>query len=195
MSVEEIIARYAEVARPLILQFTGPHSCIAAARTTIECLRLFGVPALALPVRWSVYCREKNFAYVSGLDPETKAKAQNAAAVFIDQGTPSTWDGHLVVVAGTGSKRYLIDASFDQASAPEYGVTIHPMVLVVPINDATIPSGSIAATLQLQAETGEIMEVDYVPSGDHSFESAPAWGTDHLQILIALICRRMRTTA
>ncbi len=179
MSPADIIARYAEVARPVILEFFPPNSCIASTRITIEVLSRFGIKAQPVPVCFVAECRERQLAYVSGIDLKGRAHQ-------IQHATVDAWRGHLVAVA----HRHLIDASFDQCSMPDHGVPIPPFVFVVPLPDSIRPR-EIHAVLELVTDTGEKLKVQYFPLRDETFSEAPAWELDHLQPAIEMICRRM----
>lgn len=188
----EIIAHYAAIARPLILEFFPPNCCVAASRVTIECLRSFGVDAVAVAMKLVVECRPREVAYLVGLSRAERRKAKKQAAAWTDRAQPDAWNGHLVVVARGERRQFMIDPSFDQASMPGHGVTIPPCILVVPVG-AEIPPDSIGAELELVTDDGEELRVRYIPSGDSGFTHLPAWGTDHVAPLVQMICERMRT--
>lgn len=190
MTPEQTITRYAAVARPLILQFFPPNACIAASRITIECLGRFGIKAKAFPMKFAVESTKHQVRFTVGLDDKEKAEAAANAASSHSRMGLKAWNGHVVVITKGKGNRYLIDASFDQASMPAHGVPIKPHVLVVPIGKE-IPPEDIFAELGLVTDGGEDLNVKYIPLRDRSFLDAPAWETDHLQPVIAMICRRM----
>lgn len=186
MNAELAIVRFAAVARPMILAFFPPNSCIAASRIAVEVLQRFGVSAEAVPVSLIVEAKARALAFVSGV------KLKGGATELRPSG-PDSWAGHVVVIAsGFGKRRYLIDASFDQCSMPDHGVPVPPCVLVVPIEQASIEPENIAAELALETDTGEMLHVMYWPLRDRSFVTAPAWETGHLQPVIELICEQMQ---
>lgn len=114
MTNAEIIEHFAAVARPLILKyFPARNSCIAATRTTIECLRRFGIRARAAPVALALEIPAYELAYISGLTEEQRNKSKAAAKGFVDRtGDPDKWPGHLVAVA---EDRWFIDPTIDAA--------------------------------------------------------------------------------
>jgi hypothetical protein len=179
MRAEDIVRRYASVARPVILEFFPPNSCIAASRITIEVLRRFGIKAQAVPVSMVVQSKSRDLAFVSGLDMKGRAHQIRPAS-------KNAWNGHCIAIAGG----HLIDASFDQCDMADRGVHIPPYILTVRIGDK-VRLNSFHAVLEMITDDGEALEVQYFPLNDWSFLQSPAWETDHLQPAIQLICARM----
>ena len=183
MNGNEIIQRFAYVARPVILSYFPSNSCIASTRIAIEVLARFGVEADALAVGMIVEVKALSLAYVSGF-----AVRHLATILRLDS---APWDGHLVAIATVGESRYLVDASFDQVSMPEQGLQIAPFVFVAPLPDPTLLTGTIGMILTLVSDTGQKISVRYSPIPNQTFRDAPAWETDHLQPAIATICKLM----
>lgn len=192
----EILEVFAEVARPMILQFFPPNSCIAAARTTLECLKRFSVDAYAEPVRFVVKIEELNLAFTTGLSEDERRRAISDADSWFDAATrESGWNGHLIVLAV--NRRYLVDPTFDQAfyqltQAGKLIEPLEPLVLVLPLDEPATDRFGI--TFGARFSNGLNATVMYDSIADKSFLEAPAWERDHLQPLIYSIVRRMRET-
>lgn len=52
---QAVIHSFAMVARPIILEYFPPRSCISSTRIVIECLQAFGILARPIPVQFSLY--------------------------------------------------------------------------------------------------------------------------------------------
>ena len=181
-----VVDVFAFVARPVILDYFPPNSCIQSTHIAIECLKAFGMEAQPIAVKWMVLNEARKVAHVGGvvgkerdhlrkLNPDWHTKQEGG------------WAGHLIAVA----PGFMIDASFDQANNPEHGLNIPPFILAVPV-PPSIPLDSIAANLQLSTDNGELLKVNYTPSGDQSFYFTPAWESDDIQPAVRRIVRQMR---
>lgn len=127
--VEEILQRYAEVARPEILRDHTPHSCIAATWITIETLSRLEIRAEPLEVTLSVgNAAYKRLVGEIGL-PQNREELDgwfndhgaDVRGVGFDPPTAGGIGGHVVALVD-GS--HLVDASIDQASNPSTGIVL-----------------------------------------------------------------------
>jgi len=177
IEISRIIEAYAAVARPIILNFFVPNSCIASSRITVEVLSRFGVSAEAIATKFVVLLPEKKLAYVSGLDPQERADANDSMNV------------HVIVLAGD---RWFLDASFDQVRGP-LKITLEPKVFVIPLDGQTIEDKySVDMDLKCALDDGTPIEIRYVTHCGDAFKRTPAWETDHLRVPIHLICTAMK---
>jgi len=128
--VEEILQRYAEVARPEILRDHTPHSCIAATWITIETLSRLEIRAEPLEVTLSVgNAAYKRLIGESGRPPRSREELDewssdygaDVLGVGFDPPAPGGIGCHIVAVVD-GS--HLVDASIDQASEPSTGIVL-----------------------------------------------------------------------
>jgi hypothetical protein len=175
----DALAAFAEVARPLMLQFMPPNSCVACARIAIEVLTRFGLRAYPLPVQF--VCSNDRTAYMAGVDPPAHAIRLHDAEL--------PWRGHVVVGVWREHEEdwWLIDPSFDQASAPDHGMPIPPTILVIAMTPDVEPRYA-----HVVAEfTNPRVNVEYMPLDDYSFTDSPAWERDYLLPVVQLICERM----
>lgn len=179
LSNSEIIELYAGVARPIMLKYMPPNSCVSATRITIETLKLFSVDAVPAPTKFCVANLDSGKAYTSGLSEEEIEQAANVTA------SPwrGEWRGHLVAVA---DRRWLIDPTFDQAllalGLPANGCTTN--VVRVPKN---IDPNRIHAVLKGAANNGTPIEVEYISTGNHSYQDSEAWNDAGVPVLTEII--------
>ena len=126
--VEDILGRFAEVARPEILRDHIPNSCIASTWITIEALRRLGINAEPLEVRLTVgNAAYKRLVSEIGRPPQSEEELEewsnqhgaDVVGVGFDPPTPGNIGGHIVALAD-GS--HLVDASIDQVSNPATGI-------------------------------------------------------------------------
>jgi len=191
IEISRIIEAYAAVARPIILNFFVPNSCIASSRITVEVLSRFGVSAEAIATKFVVLLPEKKLAYVSGLDPQERADAKKKSQTWIDllPDGDDSMNVHVIVLAGD---RWFLDASFDQVRGP-LKITLEPKVFVIPLDGQTIEDKySVDMDLKCALDDGTPIEIRYVTHCGDAFKRTPAWETDHLRVPIHLICTAMK---
>lgn len=186
--IDAVVKAYAEVARPLILRwFPEPNSCIAASRATIEVLDCFGIRAWPLSVRMKVEVKEAHVGFGMGLLPEEQSRAERNPNHSRFSTRSKGWPGHLIV--GT-ENNWLIDPTFDTVFRGfrklGYDSGYSNMILAVPAGKEVDPLG-FAMTGEYVLNDGNTLEVTYLSSPNEDYRKAPAWETDHLQILIGQI--------
>jgi hypothetical protein len=122
------IAAFAKMARPIMRRYMSANSCIAAARTTIEVLRIFGIPAAALPVKYSFAVPSRLYQRVAGLSDEERAEVRKKVVAFREEkDEEGGWEGHLIVLASG----YLLECTIDQMGSEEFGVRLPEEILAI----------------------------------------------------------------
>lgn len=179
---EQLIQSYASKARPVMLEYLGLNSCIAAARVTCEYFSRHDITARVQPVKFVVEDKARNLAFCSGLSDEERATAKQSTK--LSEG----WNGHLIVIA---DNRYILDPSFDQALAalglkPEIGM------LCVENNAAGVRMDELLdITLVMRMDDGAELSVRYIPLDDDSYLETEAWNDDGLPYLVSEIALRI----
>lgn len=159
MTTCDILRRYAAVARPIIRQDFAAASCIASTAITIEVLRLHGISAVPFPCKVLVF----NAPFVQRIEREDRFP--DAAETIVWTTGTDLWSvglgfsrpheqhvGHYVALA---EGRYLIDASIDQASRPEKGINLPP-VMVGDVNP-DFRDGKAGTNYQVLGPGGELV--------------------------------------
>lgn len=144
--VEEGVERAVEIieairlyARPEILKWYRPDSCIASSRVVFDLLRGYGMKPLAV----ACGVRVMNAALVKRIAKEGRHPRDDAEIRKWSRGDGSwnvgvgdtgverkhRWDGHLVVLA---YRQVMIDVSIDQANRPHKDIVLKPIVVTVP---------------------------------------------------------------
>lgn len=173
MTAVEILARFASVARPIILQEFRADSCIASSAITMKVLSHFDLAARPFPCKLMVL----NDAFVNRLETEGHWPTPDETIRWCEDG--QSWSvgvgfshssepevGHLIVIVG---EKYLVDASFDQASRPTRNLAL-PGVLVQPV-----PS-SFRRSLESFPYEGDGYVAIYEPAPKNKvWRSAPDW--------------------
>lgn len=190
LPVEEVIARYAAVARPMMLEFMERSSCISAAKLTCEVLRIFNLKAQVLPYAMVMQVPELKLAYLVGLRGEDKEKARRDAANWTERThKQGGWDGHVVAIV---EGRWLIDAAFDQVEME--GFRMPPMILVLDMGENKIPLCDRGIDVAAVNDDGLKFTLQYRPLDDWSFEQSDAWKDEGLPYLAAAIGDAMTPT-
>lgn len=128
------IAALHAVARPIILRRFRPDSCIASTRIGQMALAEFGVQAGALSVEVTLINRPYAEVWSRlGRDPKADELPDDAYALALGHeregvDDDDTYNGHVVLTAG----RYMVDLSIDQASRPQYGIQVRPLLAQMP---------------------------------------------------------------
>jgi hypothetical protein len=194
MATEAVIHAFAMVARPIILEYFTPRSCIASTRIAIECLRPFGVVARPVPCTFYLHIPSLNLLYFSGATAEERARLKTTNEyVELPACSGLGWQGH---VCAWVEDRYWLDPSFDQGfqALEEAGKILQgvetPQIHVMELSD---PIGR-EFTLEGKGEMEDGTEtlIRYLSLDDNSFLETPAWQLDHLQFAIRRIKREMR---
>lgn len=194
--VEPFIRAYAAIARPMILHyFPEPNACIAACRTTLECLKRFGVRSRVEAVELVVTVPDLELSYVSGLSVESKQRAIDKSKELLSvENATDAWDGHVVVIA---DGYWLIDPTFDAPFAAMYQAgklkeRLEPAVSFVKTESPMRDAGWYMK-IGVGFSDGTMVDVQYNSRPEYrSFTKTPAWEIDHLQPLIHSICEGMK---
>ena len=132
-SIESLLSRFSEVARPEILKDHLPNSCVASTWITIEVVRQFGFSATPLEVRLTVGNAEyRRLRDQHGRPPRTNEElvdwGNRHGAWTIGVG----WDqesggigGHVVALL---EGRYLVDASIEQVTDASHEIVPPPVL-------------------------------------------------------------------
>lgn len=137
-----VIQRLPQVARPFILPEYGPDSCIASSFIGMKVLQHFKIPAKPL----LVYNFILNHGFIAAVNihsrmPHDAAELEewhvrfgaHSIGLGIRKGLnqQKKLDGHVVLQ----TEDYLVDMSLDQASRPEYDMTLFPSAFKISKND------------------------------------------------------------
>lgn len=177
-----LIERFAVIARPMMIEFMGPNSCIAASRVTVECLRLIGIPAIPVPTKFVVQVPSIERAYAAGLTSEEMATAKTSQRIW---GTG--WEGHLVVFA---DDRYLLDPSFDAAETA-LALPVDHKVQIFDLGQKPDLEYMHLEMVAISEEVGQI-KIQYVSTRDESYQDTEAWNDEGLPLLATDILLKMR---
>ena len=185
-----VIEAFAKTARPIMRQFMSANSCIGAARTTIEVMRLYGLRAVEKPVCYAFQVPARKYARVSGFSAEARAEMEAKATSWRDELTENGWNGHLLVLV---EDRWLIDAAIDQADAPEFGVPVPPEIFVVDTKGRAEwnPLENFEAEMVLVLDSGDRAELRYCSIGNRDYRDSEAWTDEGLPLLAHLIATEM----
>ena len=164
------------VAKASLRRVFREDSCINSTRVLFEVYRAFGVPAEAFAVRTRIYSRAfAERAHREGRVPETPEEVHSWTrepgvwSIGIGYGfdlRPGKWPGHLVLRAAG----HLLDSTIDQASRPEHGIAMPPMLLI-----QNVPEGFWHAIGPLEVEVdGQHLIYEARPR-DTSYVVSPAW--------------------
>ena len=184
MNSDAILKRYCDIARPMMLKFMPPNSCIAATRVTCECLRRLGFKVDPVPMKFVVTIPERETAYTSGVSAKERATAKRSIRYeeFSDG-----WEGHLVAI--TNDK--LIESAFDQAVIALSLPLQRPEIMWFPLPKTRGEAFHVEYFGHID-DTGEKIKIDYVTTGDHSYTSSEAWTDEGLPLLAEMILKRMQ---
>jgi hypothetical protein len=138
----EIAAWLARHARPLILEHYRADSCIESTAIAIDVLRAYGVGVLPVPVQVKIF-NEPAWRLFSrgyyGKAPTERVAWDLSGAWSIGIGyidtpipLPGRYAGHLVALLTDG---WLLDLSLDQASRPQHGMSLTPLLHPVDLRD------------------------------------------------------------
>jgi hypothetical protein len=192
---QAVIHSFAMVARPIILEYFPPRSCISSTRIVIECLQAFGILARPIPVQFSLCVPSQKLAYLACGPDELSRARQHNQVVELKPFSGAGWPGHLIALA---EGRYWIDASFDQAFhsfvdagrlAPGIETPqIHVLELRLPL-----PDGEFALDALGEMEGGAEVRITYTSLADESYRQCAAWEFDTAtQAASRRIVRRMQ---
>ena len=165
------LKRMLAAVRDRVLQHYRPDSCIATTKAIIEIVR--PADAYALHVKALVMNGPFVDLLGSGADPESPegiaaGTESGAWAVHVGAGDPEPgkWAGHLVAIV---ERKWLVDASIDQASRPEHDIHLTEPV-VAKVTEAFLRGKEPLLVVVKKA----FIRYDAVP-GDKSYRASPNW--------------------
>jgi len=176
MNTWNLLLRYAEVARPIILQHFRADCCIASTAITIDVLKALDVSAVPFPCQAMIF----NAAFIErtnrlGRWPtrEEMLEWTNGSGPWsVGLGYPPNdeeYVGHLAVIA---DNKYLVDASVDQATRPLYHLFLPPVLLANVSRD--FRRSKKGAEFKLRSETGDLIIYQPQPK-NRVYLTAPDW--------------------
>lgn len=182
---QDLLERFIECATEAKRGYLQRNHCIAAVRVAKECLEPLGFHVEPMPVKLIVQSEEHKVAYIIGASPEEQQRLSRRASSE-HRPSPNPWNGHLICLI---DRRWILDPSFDQASAPDHGMPIDEMLLIDTDGCMVEPIDplDLAIDADLTLNSGLRVKVTYQPTKDMSFLTAPAWETDHIEPLIRSI--------
>lgn len=190
---EAVIQAFAMTARPVLLRYYPPRSCIASTRVTIECLKRFRLAVRPVPVSFFVHIPSRNLLYCSGASAEDRQRLKlNNANVELPTVSGQGWQGHVVAHV---EERWLVDPSFDQAFFSFEDAGNLPPSLETP-QIHVLETGPLGKDFTLdgegEMEDGSPVQIQYLSLDDQSFLQTPAWELDSLhQLASDRIARKM----
>ncbi len=193
---ELIIQVFAAVARPIMLRWMIPNSCIGATALTRQTLAYWKVNVDPIPTKLAVQVPSLNYAFVAGYKGEEKDAMKAKSSVWIDRGVGdgcvTPWIGHLV---GLAAGRYLIDATLDQSNSPEHGFAVDPYISVVDLGTEAgmMFAGTIGSSINAEGDLDNraAMKIYYERTDDESWKTSDAWNDESLPILAVKIVLEM----
>lgn len=187
------ILYFARRARKKMRKFMPRASCIGAARTTIEVMKLISIKAVEKPVSMVFAVPTRDYVRVSGLNPEEKADLRSKSISWRDEiEGENAWDGHLIVLV---EDRWLIDPSIDQVAAEEFGVAEPDEILVMDTAGQEWNPAWFDVHATLILDSGEKAHLEYRSILDTSYLETPAWNDEGLPRLAEAIAFDMAVHA
>jgi hypothetical protein len=188
----EVIARFASIARSIMRRFMSAASCIAAARTTIEVMRMYGLHAVEIPTAYVFQVPARKYARIVGFSAEERAEMRAKSATWSDESPEgSGWNGHLIVLV---EGRWLLDPSLDQVAAPQFGVPVSSEIFVVDtVGQDWNPTDQFRIKLGLILDSGDKAELMYQSTDDRSYLDTEAWSDEGLPLLAQAIAVEMES--
>lgn len=181
--ISAVIASFTQLARPTMRRFMTRASCIGAARTTLETMRVFGLEARALPVMFLFQVPARGYGRICGVPEEERRELVARSPGYRDvipEG-PGGWNGHLVVLV---ENRWLLDPSIDQVEEPEFGVYVPPMVFTVDtIDNPWNPAEDFEIKLGLRLDNNDEATLLYRSIQDQGYLETEAWTDEGLPLL------------
>lgn len=185
----QVIEALAAEARPLILRYWRPDSCIASSRIGQLVLAHFGIRSQPLAVRVLIFNGPLWRRLARGDRPERGQVEQLyqedgswSVGLGFPSGRPEGWPGHLILISS--APKLLIDLSLDQASRPKRGIELRPL-----LRATTAPF--LRGEEELPVQMGTTALAYQAMPGERSYLSSPDWQDTgrHQRILPELIRR------
>ncbi len=188
----KVIARFASIARPVMRKFMDAASCIAAARTTLEVMKIYGLRAVEIPTCFVFQVPARKYARISGFTAAERAEMKAESATWRDEKPEGTgWNGHLIVLV---EDRWILDPSIDQANAPEFGVFVPSEVFVIDTRGQDwSPNENFDINLGLVLDNGDKATLLYRRIWDRGYLETDAWNDEGLQLLAHAIAIDMES--
>jgi hypothetical protein len=189
---DKAVRLFGVTARPIMRRWMTANSCIGAAKTTLETMKLLGLRARVLPVSFVFQVPSLKYARVCGFSPQEKAELRAKSARWVEEGG-NGWSGHLLVLV---EDRWLLDPSIDQASSLEFGVYVEPEVFVVDTKgEMWTPDVPFELQLGITLTSGETGSIYYRAFDDQDFLETEAWNDEGLPALAKTIFSEMIVSA
>lgn len=189
---EKIVREFGVIGRAVMRESMTRTSCIAAARTTIEVMRQFGLKAYEVPVSFAFHVPARKYARVCGFSLEEKRRMRATAATWREDASHdgNGWNGHLIVFV---ADRWMIDPAIDQASCEELGVTVPEEALVVDTagHNADMKRHFLV-TLGLRLDSGDEAKLTYQKISKRDYRGTLAWNDEGLPFLAKRIAAEIR---
>jgi hypothetical protein len=154
------------------------HSCIMASAVLLDVLLSIGIDgAYPLTVKPRILnpqfvrrLRTESFPTTSQQFAEWSAAGCSMVAIGHGTGTSDSWAGHLVVVVPNAyaGKAIVIDPTITQASVPDWGIELRPLMFVA-------PASFLQGDREFKAPVNDSMIVYMAFPSDHSYETTPLW--------------------
>lgn len=163
------LAEMGRILRAQILEHYTADPCIATVAATLETMRSLSIRAYPLAVEVAIVNRPLyEWAETHGRFPAADSDEYPPDGYGIGIGpveTNGVQTGHLVAIA---ERKFMLDFSLDQASRPEYGIKLHP--LVIPIQEPFLRGRA-----HVVYRYGDAYLYYTAKPGERWFEQSPNW--------------------
>lgn len=166
-----LLLEMGQVVRREILKSYARDSCIATVAATVQALRQLHVSAFALTVDLTIVNRPLyETAERLGQYPEIGSPEYPEGGYGLAFRAQEGEVSHVVAIA---ERTYLLDFSLDQASRPEYGIELAP--IVIPVQEPFLRGRG-----HLAYRYGDTFLYYHARPQDRTFERSANWvGNDH----------------
>ena len=183
-ATDVLMARFGRLARPVMLKVLNRNSCIASSKITVDCLTQFGLTVTAHAVKFLVTAPSLKLVYAAGTTE--RGRRLTADKTLNCQMVAGLVGRDMLLLLSVAQRTSYLDASFDQASLPDRGMTIPPCMLILPI-PPDAPDTDLEITAVLILDDGLEIKVQYFPTNDDSFMSTDAWNDEDTIIFAGVI--------
>lgn len=183
MAPEQVILALAKVARPVLLRYFEPRSCIASTRIGIDVLAYFGIKAVPVPLLVAIFNAEAARMVNEGMSLSDVAEAM--WKISKDQpGGPWTialgaevengdgWAGHLMI--GIPQYRTLLDLSIDQANRPLKNIEFNDDLRTMHVPDESWWKGAEDRAI-LATDSGLTLILDHEAPDPDGYKRSKNW--------------------